>query len=79
MKITELENQPQDVVSLRQQLATKEQELKKAKETGNKRQGMLQQMLAVETKLKAQMTILEIKAKRQEQSNQQPEQTSEEV
>ena len=33
-------------------------------------------MLAVETKLKAQMAVLEIKAKRQEQSNQQPESTT---
>ena len=53
MKITELENQPQDYESLKQQLATKEQELSKVKQTGDKRQGMLQQMLGIETKLKA--------------------------
>ena len=62
-KISDLENQPQDVQTLKEVLAKKEEQLKQAQNVGNKRQGMVQQMLAVETKLKAQIAVLNIKAK----------------
>jgi len=59
-KIGDLETVPED---LKAQLAAKESELSNLKQTANKRQGMVQQMLTVETKLKAQITLLEIKAR----------------
>ena len=62
-KISDLENQPQDVQTLKEVLAKKEEQLKQAQNVGNKRQGMVQQMLAVETKLKAQIAVLNIKTK----------------
>ena len=55
------ERQPKEEINqLNSQLAGKEEELDKLKQVGNKRQTMVQHMLGVETKLKAQIVLLQV-------------------
>ena len=55
------ERQPtEEINQLNSQLAGKEEELDKLKQVGNKRQNMVQHMLGVETKLKAQVALLQV-------------------
>lgn len=56
-----VESQPTEQIDqLNSQLAGKEEELDKLKQVGNKRQTMVQHMLGVETKLKAQIVLLQV-------------------
>ena len=68
------ESQPtEEINQLNSQLAGKEEELNQLKQVGNKRQTMVQHMLGVETKLKAELVLLQVKLNQKnralEQSN----------
>ena len=55
------ESQPtEEINQLKGQLASREEELNQFKQVGNKRQNMVQHMLGVETKLKAQIVLLQV-------------------
>ena len=54
----ESEKLPEEMNLLKAELARKEEELTQLKLVGNKRQTMVQHMLGVETKLKAEMALL---------------------